>query len=139
MPYSMEERKWQNRRKDKGMIGWCFMWIVQHVGQSIQVQRMEWHVVGCLSTLSNGTLKTRILAEQLSKACKADIFTRDPKTVLAEHRERTELLNTVTVRHVRNVPAYQNNKLGSTLRKHMEWMNWHVNSFTPEKREAAEP
>ncbi|KAI1384387.1 ketoacyl-synt-domain-containing protein [Hypoxylon trugodes] len=75
---------------------------------------------------------------QLSEVCKADIFTHDPDTALADHLKRTAVLNLTAVRHVRNVPEEKRTKLPSTLRQHMDWMEQHVRSLPSEEREAAE-
>ncbi|RYP74841.1 hypothetical protein DL771_002762 [Monosporascus sp. 5C6A] len=77
-------------------------------------------------------------AGQLAEACKADTFPHDAETMLRDHRKRTAVLNIAAVRMVRNVPEEQRAKLPSTLRYHMDWMEHHVCSLSPEEREAAE-
>lgn len=75
--------------------------------------------------------------KQLSKACEADNFPRDESVMLAEHRQRTAVLNIVAVRHVRNVPQEQRANLNSTLRHHLDWLEHYVASLPPAERDAA--
>lgn len=76
--------------------------------------------------------------KQLSQACEADTFPRDEAVMLAEHRQRTAVLNMVAVRHVRSMTEERRVNLNSTLRHQIDWLEHHVRSLSPAECDAAE-
>ncbi|RSM05543.1 hypothetical protein CDV31_009534 [Fusarium ambrosium] len=73
--------------------------------------------------------------ERLRQLCRADTFSRDETSILANHAELCSTLDLVAARTLRHLDR---TKVPDSLRRHVEWIEHHVSKMPPETIQASE-
>ncbi|KAJ4322670.1 hypothetical protein N0V84_004695 [Fusarium piperis] len=72
--------------------------------------------------------------ERLRQLCRADTYIRDETVILANHAQLCSTLDIVAAKALRHL---DNTKVPSSLRRHVEWIEHHVNKMSPDKIRAS--
>ncbi|RMJ10268.1 hypothetical protein CDV36_010105 [Fusarium kuroshium] len=73
--------------------------------------------------------------ERLRQLCRANTFSRDETSILANHAELCSTLDLVAARILRHLDR---TKVPDSLRRHVEWIEHHVSKMSPETIQASE-
>lgn len=74
--------------------------------------------------------------QQLARVCGADVFTRDETAIVANHADLCAALDLVAVRTLKHLD--RSSIPDNHLQRHVDWMEHHVATLTPARRQEGE-